>query len=328
MEPARACGRCAAPCRWEGPVLNFLGEKAFQLPAANDISVAVWLVEDRSHLAAVIDGVKSPHGPAKEYPGEKLSANSSFSAADVAHMVASVPFLQIANDLQRILEGTPAPSETVDFMLSAAHIGPESRVLDVGCSCGRHLWELTPRSPRLLAGVDISLFSLAVGARVWEAQGILPRPRWCCASALQLPFKDESFTHVNSFVTLSVVPVRSALRELSRVLAPSGRITCTVEGTGFWQSNWDSAAALSLQRVHLLRWLVGNKLLQCGLDWQRYAFSRRLAGCTQFTPKTICRIVQKAGFVVEKWEVLRAYKTQPRLLGLVARKQPGERPFS
>ena len=104
METALACGRCGAPCRWEGPVLNFLGEKAFQLPAANDISVAAWLVEDRSHLAAVIDGVKSPHGPAKEYPTEKLSANSSFTAADVAHMVASVPFLQIANDLKRILE--------------------------------------------------------------------------------------------------------------------------------------------------------------------------------------------------------------------------------
>jgi SAM-dependent methyltransferase len=243
-------------------------------------------------------------------------------------MVASVPFLQIANDLKRILEGTPAPSETVDFMLSAAHIGSDSRVLDVGCSCGRHLWELTPRSPRLLAGVDISLFSLAVGGCVWEVQGIPTRPRWCCASALQLPFKDGSFTHVNSFVTLSVVPIRAALRELARVLAPGGRITCTVEGTGFWQSNWDSTAPLSLQRVHLLRWLAGNKLLQFGLDWQRHAFSRRLAGCTQFTPKTICRIVQEAGFSVEKWEVLRAYKNQPRLLGVVARKQTRERPFS
>jgi SAM-dependent methyltransferase len=324
--PGGLCARCGANCRAEGPVLNFLGDGGIRMPRRNDLALANWLLANRARVGEALAELKMARVRNGHIGGSAaLGGDEAVTPEDVAHMLDSGPFCQILNDLKRFAEGTSAPSETVNFLLAHSAIGPDSRILDAGCSCGRHLWELASKRPGLLVGVDIHFLALVVGALAWRGAGMPATPRWCCASVLQLPFQGGSFTQVNSFVTLTGVPVRAGLAELARVLAPAGRLVFTVEGMGYWRSCWDEAAPFSGQRLQLLRWWVGDRLLEAGLDWQRHPLSRRLAGWTQFSAKTIRRFAERAGLVVECHEVLRRYRGRPSLLGFVARKPAGQR---
>jgi hypothetical protein len=76
----------------------------------------------------------------------------------------------------------------------------------------------------------------------------------------------------------------------------------------------------------LLRWWLANKLLGWGLDWQRNRFTRRLSGFTQYAPKTIRRVVERVGFLVERCEAIREYRGRPALIALSARKPGGDSP--
>src|SRR5262249_4052053 len=217
----------------EGRVFTSLGAQASRRPRGNEGGMAAWLVEHWRRGDALPAGA-APAGLAE-----------AVAAGDLDRMITGSTFGQIRNDIRRVVTGTAAPSPTVEFMLARSQVGSESVVLDVGCSAGRHLWELRPRSPRLLAGVDIQLFPLAGGARAGPAAGATHQPLWCCASALALPFRDGTFTQVNSFVTLSYVPARAALAEVARVLAPGGRVTLTLEGMGYWRRAWEAAPLVS-----------------------------------------------------------------------------------
>ncbi|MEJ7636574.1 MAG: class I SAM-dependent methyltransferase [Singulisphaera sp.] len=105
----------------------------------------------------------------------------------------------------------------------------------------------------LMAGVDIDFFALTAGAKAWDLRGAWPSPAWICASALALPFRDASFSHLNSIGTVVLLPFRAALREFARVLRPGGRLTITVEGMGMWRRYWDIAPVLGWRRLNLLR---------------------------------------------------------------------------
>lgn len=308
------CADCGAPWCGVGPVVNFLGDAGFLMPAKNDLSMAAWLQDHRGRWDSL------PPGAPLSY--EQL-ADETVSASEIDRMVAGSTFAQIRNDLRQILDGVPTPSVTVQFMQSQTRIGPDSTVLDVGCSSGRHLWELVPRNPRSLTGVDVQLFPLAAGALAWQRRDLPRQPTWCCASILNLPFHDGAFSHVHCFGTLSVVPVQAALAELKRVLAPGGQMMVTLEGMGYWKRNWDAAPVFSRERVNLFRRWLAERLLRCGLDWQQHPLLRRLSGHNQFTRPTIELAIRRAGLVIEECQVLNEYKQRPLLFGLTLRKGDG-----
>ena len=315
------CTRCGSVYKLEGPVIDFLGASAGRLPAGNDLAMAQWLIANHDGLRAVLRQLEQAHKNPRTAVDAfvHLTAGSRVTPAQVAEMIASGPIVQIMNDVAQLVTGAARPSETVDFLLAESHISPDSRVLDAGCSAGRHLFELSARGPRLLVGVDIHLLALLAGALAWQAHA--PRqPYWCRASVGELPFVDAAFSHVVSCVTLSAVPIRRALAELSRVLAPGGRALLTVEGPGYWRSCWDHTPLLSRGRLSLLRWLLGSKLMSWGFDWQQRRLTRSLSGVIQLQPHTLSRLVEHAGFAVEKCQVLRTYRDRAALIGVVARK--------
>ena len=311
-----------APLRTEGPVLDFQGERAFRLPSGNDAAVAAFLSGARPQL----DGAYERHRGGDAGGADEMVAiaeAAGVSRDDFSRLVSLGDFFQIYNDLRTIQTGEGPTSETAQFRLAETRIGPNSVVLDIGCSCGRHLKDLLGYSPRMLVGADLNLFALMLGATTWKAQGIGDLMHWVCADALQLPFKDASFTHLNSFATLDLLPVHAAIREWNRVLAPGGQLVITVEGHGLWRGFWDSARSVR-RRVNLLRSLAGNALLGLGIDWQRSPITRRLSRHTQYTTGTITRIVDRIGFDVERCEVLREYKGWPWIIGVSARKRGGD----
>jgi ubiquinone/menaquinone biosynthesis C-methylase UbiE len=108
--------------------------------------------------------------------------------------------------------------------LARVDLRGDERVLDVGCGTGELLRRLGERHPKVqLAGIDPVPEMLAIAAKKL-APGADLRVGWANA----LPWGDASFDLVVSCNVFHYVthPV-PALREMSRVLAPGGRIVIT-----------------------------------------------------------------------------------------------------
>src|SRR5437870_3927747 len=112
--------------------------------------------------------------------------------------------------------------------IARMHISPGARVLDVGCGSG---W-----ATRLLAesafegtvtGIDISDEMIRVAR---ESSRSFPNVDFEIASAEQLPFKDNEFTHAFSMESLYYYRnIPRALKEIHRVLEGGGLFVAVVD---------------------------------------------------------------------------------------------------
>lgn len=114
-----------------------------------------------------------------------------------------------------------APGQIMPIIESAG-IGPNDRVLDVGCGTGFLLLEAARRA-RQAVGVDVSPAMLAEAKRKAEQDG-LTNVALREAQAEALPFADERFDVVITRLTIHhMVDPHRVLREMYRVLRPEGR---------------------------------------------------------------------------------------------------------
>jgi SAM-dependent methyltransferase len=103
------------------------------------------------------------------------------------------------------------------------------RVLDVGCSFGRHLVSFAANGASTTYGIDLQENYLRL-SRIMAAREGVPAPRLSRAAAEALPFKDRQFEVVFSRLVLNyVTSVDKALSEMARVLAPEGRLILRVD---------------------------------------------------------------------------------------------------
>jgi ubiquinone/menaquinone biosynthesis C-methylase UbiE len=129
----------------------------------------------------------------------------------------------------------------------ARHVGPETRVLDVGCGHADFLADVYARTPHAV-GVDPDEAAL-------QQNGTIERR--VAGLADDLPFAGESFDVVAcAWVIEHLAEPERALREIHRVLASGGRLIFLTPNA--WNYN-----------VWLIR-LIPNRLHDC--------FTRRLYG--------------------------------------------------
>jgi len=96
------------------------------------------------------------------------------------------------------------------------------RVLDAGCGDGAYALEAARRGAAV-TGVDLSEDMLAAARKKSADRGIAVD--WRQADIQTLPYPDASFDLAIAITLLCLVPdPRRAVRELSRVLAPGGRL--------------------------------------------------------------------------------------------------------
>jgi SAM-dependent methyltransferase len=121
---------------------------------------------------------------------------------------------------------------TVDF--DRLGIGPDTKVIDVGCGAGRHSFEAYRRGADIIA-FDQDVAELADVAKMFEAMaeaGEVPAEASAEAragDALDLPYADGTFDVVIASEILEHVPAdEAAIAELVRVLKPGGLLAVTV----------------------------------------------------------------------------------------------------
>jgi ubiquinone/menaquinone biosynthesis C-methylase UbiE len=96
------------------------------------------------------------------------------------------------------------------------------RVLDAGCGDGAYSLAAAERGA-MVTGVDLSQDMLAAAQAKSAARGI--SVDWRQGDVMALPFPDSSFDLAIAITLLCLVPdPRGAVRELSRVLVPGGRL--------------------------------------------------------------------------------------------------------
>jgi len=110
-------------------------------------------------------------------------------------------------------------------MLTAAGVGPGTRLLDAGCGGGGASL-LAARRGAKVAGVD------AAGSLIDIAKKRLPDGDFRVGDLQELPFDDDSFDAVVAASSLQYTQDRVAtLRELKRVCDPGGRILVALWST-------------------------------------------------------------------------------------------------
>jgi SAM-dependent methyltransferase len=129
-----------------------------------------------------------------------------------------------------VYESLFVPAEFQEWaprVVAAARIGAGQKVIDVACGTGVLTREVARRVGRsgFVAGVDANPGMLAVAART------APEIEWRHASAEALPYDDNFFDAVVCQFGLMFFNQQAALREMMRVLKPSGHLTAAVWDT-------------------------------------------------------------------------------------------------
>jgi SAM-dependent methyltransferase len=108
-------------------------------------------------------------------------------------------------------------------------LGPDSRLLDVGCGSGGPALRLAEITGANVVGVDVLEEGVATATRLAEERGLADRVRFVRVDARgRLPFAAESFDAVLSIDVMCHLPNRlDTLREWRRVTAPGARILFT-----------------------------------------------------------------------------------------------------
>ncbi|MEI6362342.1 MAG: class I SAM-dependent methyltransferase [Actinomycetes bacterium] len=131
---------------------------------------------------------------------------------------------------------------TVDLDLLG--VGPKNTLLDMGCGGGRHAFAALRRGARVVAldADDAELKQVLGTVTAMGEAGELPATADSVpvqGDALHLPFADATFDRIIAAEVLEHIPDdQSAIAELTRVLAPGGRIAVTVPARFPERINW------------------------------------------------------------------------------------------
>lgn len=128
------------------------------------------------------------------------------------------------DDLQPVdefhIRGHVATKELIEL----SGFTPDMHILDVGCGVGGSTRRLCHEAGCTVTGIDLSDEYIDAAERLTQLLDMQERVKFQAASALQLPFSENTFDGVWSIqMNMNVEDKLSWLKEVYRVLKPSGR---------------------------------------------------------------------------------------------------------
>ncbi len=104
-------------------------------------------------------------------------------------------------------------------------LGGDERVLDIGCGIGGTARFIAEQSGCAVTGIDLTPEYIAVADQLTELTGQGGKMRFEVASALDLPFEDESFdAAISIHVAMNIHDRAGLYRETARVLQPGAAL--------------------------------------------------------------------------------------------------------
>lgn len=156
-----------------------------------------------------------------------------------------------------LYDRTPSKHHLYNFSLSKKYIKGK-KVLDIGCWTGQ-IETLSVKIAKKMIGIDPNDFAII------QAKKLVPKAQFKTASALSLPFRENSFDTVLFFEVIEHLPDNSeskVLSEINRVLKPDGYLIMSTPNNNFFSIILDPAYFLIGHRhysiINLIDMLTDN----------------------------------------------------------------------
>lgn len=99
--------------------------------------------------------------------------------------------------------------------------------LDYCCGNGEVALEMAKRGARKVVGIDISEVAVRNAQELAKLQGVADICEFKVMDAENTEFADNTFDIIHEYGALHHLELKSAFRELSRILKPDGKLVCT-----------------------------------------------------------------------------------------------------
>lgn len=118
-----------------------------------------------------------------------------------------------------------AANKLTDVLIEKIALRPGQHLLDVGCGTGQPAERIARAAGVQVTGITVSPTQVDVASRHANAAGLADQVRFERANMMRLPYTDGRFDGAWAIESLIHVPdPLSALREINRVLLPTGRL--------------------------------------------------------------------------------------------------------
>jgi SAM-dependent methyltransferase len=120
-----------------------------------------------------------------------------------------------------------ATDRFTDLLTGRLRVGPGDLVLDVGCGVGRPALRVASSTGAAVLGITISREQVEQANELARAAEMSERVGFQHADGMDMPFAVDSFDAVLAFESIVHMDRPTALREMTRVLRPGGRLVLT-----------------------------------------------------------------------------------------------------
>lgn len=144
----------------------------------------------------------------EEFPIEELEKLSYYDL--FAHL--NVPFFNIGG------------RSSIDQLVEMCHIGPSSRVLEVGCGTGGNACYIAKKYGCNIVGIDVAEHMVQMARERAIAEGLANKASFDSGDANHLKFADGTFDAVITVFVSQFLDIQQAFKEFARVLKQGGYI--------------------------------------------------------------------------------------------------------
>jgi len=128
------------------------------------------------------------------------------------------------NDLQPVDEFHIRGDTATNELIKLSSFTPDMHIIDVGCGVGGSTRRLSYESGCLVTGIDLSDEYIDVAERLTQLLNMQERVKFKAASAMELPFEDNTFDGAWSIqMNMNIEDKSGWLSEVYRVIKPGGR---------------------------------------------------------------------------------------------------------